>query len=117
MECPPVLEVTAPCGVVWPVPPCPACLPSCPVSWPTQPHPPAAAAAAVGSLPSTSELFCTLTLFLHDHLGMRQLKASGKLDFIDISQRPSQAPSAFLGRSAPHLPAFLVAVPVLSQGT
>lgn len=43
------------------------------------------------------------------------MKASGELGFIGISQRPSQAPFAFLGRSAPHPRAFLVAVPALSQ--
>lgn len=45
---------------------------------------------------------------------MRQLEASGELGFIGFSQRPSQAPFAFLGRSAPHPRAFLVAVPALS---
>ena len=46
---------------------------------------------------------------------MRQLKASGELGFMGVSQRPSQAPLAFLGRSAPHPRAFLVAVPAVSQ--
>lgn len=115
-ECSPVLEVTGRCdSLSHPVlHDCQAVL----SAHPCQLHP---LVAAVGGLLSMSELLWTLTLFIHDHLGMRQLKASGNLGFIDISQRPSQAPSAFLSRSAtappppPLPPAFLVAVPVLSQ--
>lgn len=70
---------------------------------------------AVGGLLSVSELLWALTLFLHYHLGMKQSKASGNLDFIDISQRSSQAPSAFLGWSAAPPPAFVVAVPALTM--
>lgn len=104
MECSPVLEVTGRCdSLSHPVlHDCQAVL----SAHPCQLHP---LVAAVAGLLSMSELLWTLTPFIHDHLGMRQLKASGNLGFIDISQRPSQAPSAFLSRSAtaPPTPACL----------
>lgn len=56
---------------------------------------PAPFAKAVGSLLSVSELLWALTLFLHYHLGMRQLKASGNLGFIDIAQRPQPGSICF----------------------
>lgn len=52
-------------------------------------------AKAVCSLLSASELLWALTLFLHCHLGMRQLKASGNLGFIDIVQRPQPGSICF----------------------
>lgn len=113
MECLPGLEVMAPgvwCGLSHPVlQDCQGVLsahptPSCALLWPQWVAPSPCLSFSGHS-----------TRFLHDRLGMRQLKASGNLGFIHISQRPVQASSAFLGRSAPYPPVFLVAVPVLSQ--
>lgn len=106
-----VLEVTGHCGE------CGLSHPglhdwALPSACPCQSHP---LVAKVGGLLFMSELLWTLT-FIHDHLGMRQLKASGELGFIGRSHRgPARPPFAFLGRSAPHPRAFLVAVPALSQ--
>lgn len=58
-------------------------------------------AIAVDGLLPMSELLWALTLFLHYHLGMRQLKASGNLGFIDISQRPQPGSICFPWQVSP----------------
>lgn len=62
---------------------------------------------AAASLPAVHGLFSCLSRSGHSPCvflairGTRQLKASGNLGFMDVSQRPGQAPSVLLGRLAP----------------
>lgn len=81
------------------LPPFPAWLPSCRLI-----HAPLT--IAVDGLLSVPELLWALTLFLHYHLGMRQLKASGNLGFIDISRRPQPGSICFPWQVSPT-PAYL----------
>lgn len=98
------------CGVVTTPPPA---LSHCPCS-----SHPAAPSHSGAWFTLVSEPLWALTALgtHHGHRGMRQLKASGNLGFMDVPQRPSQAPSAFVGWSAPHPPAFPVAVPACGPG-
>lgn len=100
--------------MVWCGPPPPLC-PAQRLSRPRSSHP-AAPSHSSAWFTLVSEPPWALTLCFHGHRGMRQLKASVNLGFMDISQRPSQAPSAFVGWSAPHPPAFPVAVPACGLG-
>lgn len=109
MKCLLMREVTVHCGVVFP-----ACL-SCTIAMLSRQLILAPFAKAVGSLLSVSELLRALTLFLHYHLGMRQLKASGNLGFIDIAQRPQPGSICFPWQVSTTPAGLVVAVPARSQ--
>lgn len=47
---------------------------------------------------------------------MTLLDASGNLGFLEVSQKPSQAPSGFLGRSAPHARLLPTCHPCVAHG-
>ena len=86
--------VTAPRGVLWFSPLCLACCPAVPAA---HPHP-AVPSHGGGWFILVWELRWALAILFHCHWGMRQLKASGNRGFMDVSQRPGQAPICFPGR-------------------
>lgn len=104
-----MIALMAPCGVVWFSLPitqdCRAVL------WAL----PAPLAAATDGLLSVSELLWALTLFLHTIWGWGNWKHLEIWVLWTFHRSLSQVPSAFLGRSAPHPLAFLVAVPALGH--